>query len=156
LQTTARILIAVAACVAGCAGSYEHGAAGPASAVTPRSDWRISGDLREIVRAVDGQRDTAARADNGRSNSQITIDLGQTCLFNMVVVDHGPNEHGFCGRVALLTSLDGRNFTRRTVMQGTRRVTVFSLVTPTLGRHIRLQAIEAGPEAWSVGEIYVQ
>ena len=142
--------------VAGCAGSYEHGATGLASAVTSRSEWRVSGDLREIVRAVDGQRGSAARAENGRSNTQITIDLGKTCLFNLVVVDHGPNEHGFCGRVALLTSLDGRSFTRRTVIQGTRRVTIFSLVTPTLGRHIRLQAIEAGSEPWSIGEIYVQ
>jgi len=148
--------LACGAGAGGCAGSYEHGAAGPASAVTSRSEWRVSGDLKEIVRAVDGQRGTAALTPNGRRNAQITIDLGQTCLFNMVVVDHGPNEHGFCGRVALLTSLDGRNFTRRTIVQGTRRVTIFSLVTPTLGRHIRLQAIEAGPEPWSIGEIYVQ
>jgi len=127
-----------------------------ATAVSARTTWRVGGDLKEVKNAVDGSRVTAAVSEPAYQNAHVTIDLGKPCLFNMVVIDHGPEEMGFCRRLAVLTSLDGQNYTRRTVGPGTRRVTILSLITPILARYVRLQVVATGDRPWSVGEVYVQ
>lgn len=127
-----------------------------ASAVSKRSNWRIGGDLRDLQNAIDGDFTTAAVSRDDYANATITIDLGKVCLFNTVVIDHGPNELGFCRRVALLTSSDGMTFTHRHIVGGTRRVTIVCFITPTLARYVRLEAVLPGSRPWSVGEVYMQ
>ena len=126
------------------------------SDITPRSTWRASGDLREPAKAIDGYLSTAAVSGNNYTNAYIGLDLGKVCLFNRIIVDHGPDEHGYPARMAVYTSLDGQNFTLQGEFAGKRSVTNALLLTPVLARYIRLQAVAPGLKPWSVAEIAIQ
>jgi hypothetical protein len=124
--------------------------------VTPRKTWRATGDLRDPAKALDGDLSTAAVSGSSYANAHIDVDLGKACMFNRIIVEHGPDEFGFPHRMAVLTSLDGRYFTPLTQVPGKRRVTNVSLIGPVLARYVRLQAISPGARPWSVAEIYLQ
>ena len=141
----------------GIGGLYNHSDDRPAAlALTAPSTWRLQGDVYHPERAADGDRDTTAVSGLSYRNATITIDLGKACLFNAIFIDHGPSEVGFCRTVAVLTSLDGKHFTRRHEGPGTRRVTSLCIIRPTLARYICLQAVRPGTEPWSLAEIYIQ
>lgn len=145
------------ACSAGCLGPlYHEGPRAPAAAISARSTWVVFGDLMGPEKAIDGNFSTAAVSEVSGNNNTITIDLGKPCLFNMVVIEHGRNEFGFSRRVALLTSMDGQDFTHRHDAPGTRGVTILCVVRPILARYVRLQVIEPGRQQWTVAEIYLQ
>lgn len=153
------ILAAAAMPLCGCMGGRIYDAAAPrapASAISERHSWEISGNLSDPARAIDGYVETAAVAENGGGAAQLTVDLGKPGLFNMVIVDHGGEEFGFPKRMALETSLDGQNFTPRYEVLGTRRVTLLVLPAPVLARYVRLRASEPGSRPWAVAEIYLQ
>jgi hypothetical protein len=118
--------------------------------------WRASGDLRDPSYAIDGDLQTAAVSGNSYAGAHIEVDLGKACEFNRIIVEHGPDEFGFPHRMAVFTSLDGRNFTPLTQVYGKRRVTNVLLVAPVLARYVRLQAVVPGPHPWSVAEIGFQ
>jgi len=124
--------------------------------VSPRTEWAISGDLPNARTAVDGDVGTFTVSGPSYSNSQLTIDLGRPCLFNMVVVDHGPNRDGYPARLGVLTSGDGKEFVFRHAAPGCRRVTTLLLLTPVLARYVRIQALQEGRQPWSVAEVYLQ
>jgi hypothetical protein len=138
----------------GCGG--ELTGTDPASSITPRSQWRAFGDLPAIRRIIDGSRATAAATGRHYDNASFTIDLGKPCLFNMVGIEHGPDEFGFCRRVALWTSLDGESYTKVHEAPGTRKVTFLVTVTPVLARYLRLQAAIPGERPWSVAEVLLR
>jgi len=144
----------------GCDGTgrlYSYSDNRPAAlALTAPGTWRLQGDVYHPERAADGDRGTIAVSSLSYRNATITIDLGKACLFNAIFIDHGPSEVGFCRTVAVLTSLDGKRFTRRYEGPGTRRVTSLCIIRPTLARYIRLQAVRSGAEPWSLAEIYIQ
>lgn len=144
-------------CLAGGCGSsmYQEGRS-QASAISPRVFWQVSGDMRGLQAAIDGDVSTAAISALPDGGGAITIDLGKPCVFNMVVVEHGTNEFAFARRVVLLTSLDGISFTQRYSALGTRRVTILCPVSPILARYVRLQAAVPGDLPWSVAEVYLQ
>jgi hypothetical protein len=112
--------------------------------------------MQSVALAIDQNVATAAVSSAPDGKGTITIDLSKPCLFNMVVIEHGGNEMGFARRVAVLTSLDGEIFTQRYAGLGTRRVTVLYLGAPVLARFVRLRALVAGDQAWSVAEVYLQ
>ncbi len=144
------------ACLAGwgCTGPiYEHSGS---SSVSPYTAWHVTGELDGVAKAVDDNVSTAAVSKSYYLNHGLTLDLGKPCLFNMVVLDHGSNENGYCRRVGLWTSMDGRNFSYVYAAPGTRRVTTINWVTPVLARYIRIQAIMPGDRPWSIAEIYVR
>jgi len=58
--------------------------------------------------------------------------------------------------VAVLTSMDGREFEYRISGPGTRRITSLLLDRPVLARYVRLQAVLPGPQPWAVAEVYLQ
>jgi hypothetical protein len=149
--------IALAGCAAGmgCAGEYGGGHS-EAAVISPRSTWRAAGDLQSVASAIDQNPGTAAVSTAPDGRGTITIDLGKPCLFNMVVIEHGSNEMGFARRVAVLTSMDGEIFTQRYAGVGTRRVTILYMGTPVLARFVRLRAIVAGEQPWSVAEVFLQ
>ena len=158
---TNRYLVLLAAAVFGtipgaCTPEYEGRKTFPAARITPRARWQATGAFDSPELAIDGDRRTAAVSGDSYTNATITIDLGKTCMFNTVIVDHGPEEYGYCRRVSVLTSVNGKDFKARLSAPGTRRVTVFSLVTPVLGRYVRLQATVPGARPWSIGEVYLQ
>ncbi len=124
--------------------------------VSPRSEWRASGSVRDPAYAIDGDLGSMAVSPQGAVQAELIIDLGRPCLFNMIVLDHGKNEFGHAQRVTVLASVDGRTFTPQYVARGTRRVTLFSLMTPTLARFVRLRAEGIGQQPWSVAEVHVQ
>ena len=124
-------------------------------AITPRSRWLPTGDLRDPFYAVDNNINTAAVSDEAYENATLTIDLGKACLFNMVVIEHGPDQWGFCRKLAILTSDDGRKFDQQAVVPGLRRRTTVLLVRSVLARYIRLQVLETGDRPWSVAEVHV-
>jgi len=153
------LLACLAVTAAGCGVGPIYPADGPkapAAAITHRRQWKVSGELRDPEKAADGTLYTAAIGDHLRSGAGITIDLGKPCVFNMVVVDHGRNEMGFCRRLVLLSSMDGRTFERQYAVPGTRRMTTLCLISPVLARYIRIEAVIPGDQPWSVAEVYVQ
>jgi hypothetical protein len=148
----------VAVLLAGCSGQVYDPAAGAAlpGAIPNRYTWRASGDFPKPVFAIDGDVNTVTSTVASYGNASMTIDLGKASIFNMVVMDHGVYEYGFPRRVAVLTSLDGKNFSYRFAGPGTRRVTILSLMTPTMARYVKLQAVEPGDKPWSIAELYFQ
>jgi hypothetical protein len=143
--------------LSGCATEFsQDNPKPPASAVSSRWTWKAQGDLRDPARAIDGLLSTAAVSDADYVNAALTIDLGKPCVLNLVVIHHGPDEYGFCKRVAMATSMDGTSFIERYAGAGARHRTSLLLLTPTLARYIRLQAIVPGSQPWSVGEVFVQ
>ena len=157
-----RLVLAVvlAACVVGCDGTtgYPEGRTQPAAQVTPRAEWRAAEatGVQNAELAFDNDESSAASASGGYQGATLTIDFGKVCLFNQIVLHHGPKEMGFARRIAVSTSLDGRTFRKRFDGPGTRRVSIFSLVAPALGRYVRLQVVQPGAEPWSIGEVFVR
>ena len=128
----------------------------PIGSLTDRTRWTITGDLKDPANAADGNIFTVAVTGNGATSGSLTIDLGTPGLFNMIALDHGRQEMGFATEVGISTSLDGRNFTLRHTAAGTRRVSSFLLISPTLARYIRLTAAVQAEKPWSVAEIHIQ
>ena len=126
------------------------------STVSNKGNWRLSGDFRDVARAADGDIGTAASSGDN-STASIMIDLGKPCMFNTIILDHGPDhERNFPNRISVVTSYDGRFWTNVYVVQGTRRITYIPLLTPTLARYIRLQTLVKNDEPWTIAEIYLQ
>ena len=142
----------------GCAVSpiYQEGTL-PGLAVLPKkSDWRAVGSLQDIRYAIDGDINTAALNGAAAEEATITIDLGRACMFNTVVIDHGRNEPAYAHSVAVLISMDGKNFTQRYSAPGTRRVSTFCMPSPVLARYVRIAALAPRAGSWSVAEVYLQ
>jgi hypothetical protein len=136
---------------------YLHRGSKPTgAAITDPRTWRLSGNIRNVALAVDGDRSTAAVSALVNKSTAITIDLQKACLFNAVFIHHGSMTDGYCGRVAVLTSLDGRIFTPQLEVPGTPEVTSLLIMKPVLARYVRLKPIRQGPRAWSVAEVYLQ
>jgi len=123
--------------------------------VTPRTSWKITGNMKDCDFACDGKFDTAATAPAG-AQAYVTIDLGKPCMFNFIAIDHGRDYDAFAKRVQIATSADGRNFTPQIVGPGTRRVSNFLLRRGVLARYVRITVVEPGSRPWSVAEIYLQ
>jgi hypothetical protein len=141
---------------AGCSGPIYQDGRAEAAVITLRPTWQASGDLQSPGAAIDGNIATAAVSTDASGRGTLTLDLSKPCLFNTVIIEHGPDEMGFAPRVAVLTSMDGQTFTQRYVGIGTRRVTILYLGAPVLARYVRLRALTAGQRPWSVAEVYLQ
>ncbi len=126
------------------------------TAVTAKNRWRASGNVSDAGNAVDANPSTAAVASHAGSGATLTVDLSRPCMFNMVVVNHGPNGHGYATQLELATSTDGKIFTTRKTVYGTRKVTTVLLIRPILARYVRLKVLQSGPKPWSAAEIYIQ
>lgn len=123
--------------------------------ITDRQNWTAKGNLEDTDLSTDGNINTISIAQAGISSS-LTIDLGQACTFNFVVIDHGRNELGYARQVEIATSIDGRTFTPQANCPGTRRVSNFLLNSTVLARYVRITAIQPGEKPWSVAEVYIQ
>jgi len=153
----ATVCLSLAAAGCGVSSYYrEDGEKAMPGAVSPRQEWIVSGDLDNVQEAIDGSVSTAAMSAPQYAGATITIDLGRPCLFNHVSILHGPNEYGYCRRVAVETSMDGRTFTTRHAAPGNRVVTNVSLITPYLTRYVRIRAVVPGSEPWRVAEILIE
>lgn len=149
-------LPAVCLLSAGCEGPIYHpGLQYFPDAISSRDKWVASGTLTDPNKAIDGDLGTAAIAPAGYDTASLVIDLGKLCLLNMIVIDHGADEFGYCRRLAVDTSDDGVQWIRRATVPGLRRVTNVVLTSQVLARYIRLQAVQPGARAWSVAEVYL-
>jgi hypothetical protein len=128
----------------------------PGAVLSERSTWRADGDLDDVNKAIDGNILTIARSTFENPTANLTIDLGKPCVFNRIIIEHGQDEFGYCDRFAVLTSMDGRNYTQQTEMSGVRKVTNVVLVTPVMARYVRLQVTVPGPQPWAVAEVIFQ
>jgi ABC-type transport system substrate-binding protein len=156
---TLTVLLAMLAGTLGCDGrGYNEANKQAASAITPRSEWTItaSPDVVDPARAIDGNVGSSAQTGSDQSGAWVAVDLGDVCYFNTVIVDHGTSEESYAGRVTILTSVDGVNYTYRFTGPGNRRISIFSLVTPALARYVRLEVSKPGPRLWSLSEIYLR
>lgn len=151
------LLVCVSWCLAvpGCDDDYHEGPRFWGDRVSPRNRWVASGTVRNAAMSVDGNLSTAAVAAPGEANPHVTVDLGKDCLFNMIAVEHGPDERGFARRVAISTSYDGVIFTPQLEVPGLRKVTTAILIKPVLARYVRLQVVIPGDRPWSVAEIHL-
>jgi hypothetical protein len=142
----------------GCADPiYSGGETGLAASISPKARWRAYGDFRNAQSAVDGNVHTSAITGPSYDNAKLVIDLGKRCLFNMIIIDQGPDDElGFCRRVAVQISNDGITYGQIYAASGTRRITYCPLITPTMARFIRLVAIVPGDRPWSIAEIYLE
>ena len=155
VRLVARVAVLCGATVCpGCPPSSDFDNA--AADITPRKVWRASGSLRDPAKAIDGDLSTAAVSGNSGTNAYIEVDLGKACVFNRIIVEHGPDEQGFPARMAVYTSLDGQTFTLRGEFAGKRSVTNALLLSPALARYVRLQVVSAGARPLSVAEIHLQ
>ncbi|HUU23780.1 MAG TPA: discoidin domain-containing protein [Phycisphaerae bacterium] len=143
------------ALLGGCVGSpiSGEGRTAPAAAISPRRMWKAYGTLSGAAKAIDGSPSTAAVAGVSQGNTDLTIDLGKACVFNLVRIDHGGDEFGFARRVELSTSLDGESFAKVHETPGTRRATYVCPITPILARYLRLKVLVPGVHPWSVAEV---
>ncbi|RPI62151.1 MAG: discoidin domain-containing protein [Planctomycetaceae bacterium] len=143
--------------LAGCASSvYEHGPTFQAAVVTPNTSWKITGDLSNMGAAIDGNTMLPATSGANYANASFTIDLSKPCLFNMIALDQGFFEDHFPRRVAIYTSMDGKNWSFIYAAPGTRRVTVMTWATPVLARYVKVVAAMPGEKPWAVAEVYIQ
>ena len=126
------------------------------SDISPKRTWRLSGELYNPSAAADGDFATAARSDYEYRGATLTIDLKRVCLFQTIIIEHGAGEHGHARRIAVATSIDGKEFAQRYWAPGKRRVTILSLPKPVLARYVRLQVARPGPRPWNIAEIYIQ
>ena len=156
MRLAIRLLPILLATASGCGPGYGQGQRFAPRCLADRTLWSASGTLEQPAAAIDGTPSTAAVAPTAGGPRQLTIDLGEPCLFNMIVIDHGDDEFGFCRSVALQTSADGRKFDQHAVVPGNRKVTVICNVTPVLARYVRLKAVVPGDRPWSIAEVYLQ
>jgi len=112
--------------------------------------------MKDPARAIDGSVNTAATSVAGANAPSLTLDLGKAALFNMIAMDHGPDEFGFARRVVVRTSQNGRDFTKRYEAIGTRRVSSLMLVRPVVARFVRIEAAAPGAKPWSIAELHFQ
>ena len=89
-------------------------------------------------------------------NASFTIDLGRSCVFNMIVLFHGKKEFGFARKLLVSTSIDGKKYKNIHTAPGTRDRTYLLLMTPVNARYLRITALEAGSRPWSIGGIFLQ
>lgn len=152
------LLLTVAPCLAGCGDQLEksEGPKAPGSVITERRLWQASGDLENCSAAIDGSLSTAAVSKRNTEGSQITIDLGKPCVFNLVILEHGDDEFGFCRRMAMLTSMDGENFVKVCESTDSRRAAYITPITTQLARYVRLQIVTPGARPWAVAEIVLR
>ncbi|MCE5280441.1 MAG: discoidin domain-containing protein [Planctomycetaceae bacterium] len=150
-------LSAAALWVAGCDSEPETEAVAkfPAARISPRNTWTIKGDMGDIAAAIDGNGGTAAVSSALYANSMIVLDLGKTCMFNTVILEHG-DEMGYCRRLSVATSIDGKTYTQRMMGPGNRKTTIVSMITPVLARYVQIKAVIPGNAAWSISEIDLQ
>ena len=120
------------------------------------NSWAVSSNFGDAKVINDGSVGTCLVTPNTNDSAYIVVDMGKRCLFNQVIIDHGSNELGCARRVAVYTSLDGREYTQQYVASGTRRVTYLNLITPVLARFIRVQVVQHGDRPWSISEIYIR
>jgi hypothetical protein len=99
---------------------------------------------------------TAATSSGSYRGASVTIDLGRTCLFNMITILHGREQDGYARTLSVYTSNDGRQFEKRYTTSGTRAATYLPIFTPIRARYVRLVADEPGTRPWSLAEIYLQ
>jgi hypothetical protein len=128
----------------------------PAAKVSPLAEWTVSGSMPDPGRAADDNLRSYVQVPAGSDQGQLTIDLGKACLFNVVVLEHGPTQQGHARRVMVLTSLDGREYTSRAQVPGTPRRTFIAILTPTLARYVQIRAVPAENRPWIVAEVYLQ
>ena len=124
--------------------------------ISPKTKWRASGSVTNAKAAIDGNLDTIARASYRRAGAELTIDLQETCVFQMIIIDHGNEQTGCARRIGVATSTNGRRFKDRHASPGARRVTHILLPKPVLARYLRLKVITPGRRPWAVGEVYIQ
>jgi len=127
--------------------------------ISSPSRWRISSrnkDFTNLEKALDTDTDTVALSGSNYKGASFTLDLGQVCPFNMVVLFHGGEEFGFARKVCLSISIDGKNFRDVHVAPGTRGLTYLMLMTPVNARYLRFAAVEQGSRPWAIGGIFLQ
>ena len=153
------VLVPLVFAVAGCepAPIYDRAQGRlPVGYVPDRAKWVVYGTVANPGYAVDGSIQTVATAPDGARNASLTINLGKTSHFHMIVVDHGRSEFGFARHVLVETSSDGKHFTPRHRAFGTRRVSTFLLPRPVVAKYLRLRATVPGEKPWSLAEIHIQ
>jgi hypothetical protein len=127
------------------------------NAVSDRRTWRATGvGIAHPERAIDGDLTTYAVTGPAYQDAYLTIDLGKPCLFNLVRIDHGADQTGCCRRVAVLTSMNGRDFTYRYAVDDIERIATLFLPSPMLARYVRLQVVIQGDKPWAIAEVYLE
>lgn len=124
--------------------------------LTPKSTWTATGTIPSPSKAIDGRVDTAAVAPTDYTGKFITIDLKKACTLDMIAMDHGSAVDGYPRLVEVAISMDGTDFQPVYNEYGTRRITTLLLPRPVLARYVRLRAVRAGIQPWSIAEINIQ
>ena len=152
------VLAALLASLLGCESGYSEHNKQAASSISLRKEWipASSASVANPELALDGNMGTAAKSGSSQTDAWVELDLGEVCLFNEVIIEHGLAEEGFAGRVSIYTSIDGENYTYRFTGPGNRRVSIFALVTPVLAKYVRLEVSQPGPHMWSLAEVYLR
>jgi hypothetical protein len=149
------------ACMMGCDVELASSSQTLSGAMTRRKQWTISGSGAEFINlkaALDENPRTMARTKTSKfSDASITIDLGQSCVFNLVILYHGDEPLGFPKQVSVSTSSDGVTFEQQAIVPGTRKVTYILLEHWKRSRYVRITADRAAQrKPWCLSELYVR
>ena len=128
-------------------------------AISSQLTWKVEAKhgFKDASKAIDGNSNSyAITSGKNYTGAYITIDLERQCIFNMVVLIHGPREFGFAKEVQLSISTDGKKFKSCYSTFGTRKITYISVLTPVTARYIRITATKPGSKPWAIAEIYLQ
>ncbi len=153
-------LVFLAGVMVGCdvvAPVYRQSTGGYLGAnITLKNTWSVRGDLANPAAAADEDLSTFARSNHGYTGAELIIDLKKVCLFQTVILEHGAARNGHCRKADISTSVDGKHFSNKYVVPGTRRVTIISLPAPTLARYVRIKVVRPGRSRWAIAEVYIQ
>ena len=149
------------ACMMGCDLELASPNQTLSGAMTRRKQWTITGSGAEFVNlkaALDENPRTMARTKTSTfSDASVTIDLGQSCVFNLVILYHGDEERGFSKQVSVATSSDGITFKPQAVVPGTRKVTYILLEHWKRSRYVRITANRSAQnKPWCLSELYIR
>jgi hypothetical protein len=149
------------ACMMGCDVELASSNQTLSGAMTRRKQWTLVGSGAKFVNlpaALDENPRTMARTQaRAFRNASVTVDLGQSCVFNLVILYHGDEPMGFPSQVSVATSSDGITFKEQASVPGTRKVTYILLEHWTRSRYVRITADRAARKRpWSLSELYIR
>jgi hypothetical protein len=149
------------ACIMGCDVDLASSNQTLSGAMTRRKQWTIVGSgakFANLPAALDENPRTMARTQaSAYRDASVTVDLGQSCVFNLVILYHGDEPMGFPNQVSVATSSDGITFKEQASVPGTRKVTYILFQHWTRSRYVRITADRAArKKPWCLSELYIR
>lgn len=130
-------------------------------ALSDISRWKVTAqsarcEFKNLNAMLDKNKTTYMYTVGDYKNASIIIDLSRPCVFNEILLLHGPKQLGYAGLIEVYTSSNGQDFTKIRTFPGTRYCTYLTLLTQVKARYIKLRAVRTTRYPWTISNIYIQ